>query len=151
MRRALDAFYIRGVSHNIPFLAALMAHPRFRAGRLTTNFIAEEFKGGFTAAHLPPTRSGGAGGGRRRRRARRATSARGIDAGQPRSVMLNREPVAVTVTGASGPASPSMSAAGASQVETDWQPGDPLFHGKVDGQVDRRAGRRRRLGLAPDP
>ena len=54
MRRALDEFYVRGVSHNVPFLAALMAHPRFRAGRLTTNFIAEEFKGGFTAAHLPP-------------------------------------------------------------------------------------------------
>ena len=54
MRRALDEFYVRGVSHNVPFLAALMAHPRFREGRLTTNFIAEEFKGGFTAAHLPP-------------------------------------------------------------------------------------------------
>ena len=54
MRRALDEFYVRGVSHNVPFLAALMAHPRFREGRLTTNFIAEEFKGGFTAADLPP-------------------------------------------------------------------------------------------------
>src|SRR4051812_15174443 len=54
MRRALDEFYVRGVSHNVPFLAALMAHPRFRAGKLTTNFIAEEFKGGFTAKHLPP-------------------------------------------------------------------------------------------------
>jgi acetyl/propionyl-CoA carboxylase alpha subunit len=47
MRRALDEFYVRGVSHNVPFLAALMAHPRFVAGNLTTNFIAEEFKGGF--------------------------------------------------------------------------------------------------------
>ena len=54
MRRALDEFYVRGVSHNMPFLAALMAHPRFRAGKLSTNFIAEEFTGGFTAAHLPP-------------------------------------------------------------------------------------------------
>src|SRR5207248_3532506 len=54
MRRALDEFYVRGVSHNVPFLAALMAHPRFRAGKLTTNFIAEEFKGGFSAKHLPP-------------------------------------------------------------------------------------------------
>ena len=52
--RALDEFYVRGVSHNVPFLAALMAHPRFREGKLTTNFIAEEFKGGFTATHLPP-------------------------------------------------------------------------------------------------
>ena len=44
MRRALDEFYVRGVSHNVPFLAALMAHPRFREGRLTTNFIAEELR-----------------------------------------------------------------------------------------------------------
>src|SRR5690606_14622068 len=36
---ALDAYYIRGVNHNISFLNALMVHPRFRAGELTTNFI----------------------------------------------------------------------------------------------------------------
>src|SRR5499426_818812 len=44
---ALDAFVIDGVEHNIPFLAALMQHPRWRQGRLSTGFIAEEFKGGF--------------------------------------------------------------------------------------------------------
>jgi len=54
MREALDEYYIRGVSHNIPFLAALMAHPRFVEGRLTTNFIAEEYPNGFHAIDLPP-------------------------------------------------------------------------------------------------
>jgi propionyl-CoA carboxylase alpha chain len=44
---ALDAFVIDGVEHNIPFLAALMQHPRWREGRLSTGFIAEEYKGGF--------------------------------------------------------------------------------------------------------
>jgi propionyl-CoA carboxylase alpha chain len=44
---ALDAFAIEGIRHNIPFLAALMAHPRWRAGKLSTGFIAEEFKNGF--------------------------------------------------------------------------------------------------------
>src|SRR5687767_10405853 len=44
---ALDAFVIDGVEHNIPFLAALMRHPRWREGHLSTGFIAEEFKGGF--------------------------------------------------------------------------------------------------------
>jgi propionyl-CoA carboxylase alpha chain len=44
---ALDAFAIDGVEHNIPFLAALMQHPRWREGRLSTAFIAEEYKGGF--------------------------------------------------------------------------------------------------------
>ncbi len=78
MRRALDEFYVRGVSHNVPFLAALMAHPRFRAGKLTTNFIAEEFKGGFTGQAPAAARSGRAGGRRRRCRARRATSAAGV-------------------------------------------------------------------------
>jgi propionyl-CoA carboxylase alpha subunit len=44
---ALDAFVIEGIRHNIPFLAAIMAHPRWRSGRLSTAFIAEEFPGGF--------------------------------------------------------------------------------------------------------
>jgi propionyl-CoA carboxylase alpha chain len=44
---ALDAFTIEGIRHNIPFLAALMAHPRWREGRLSTGFIAEEFPDGF--------------------------------------------------------------------------------------------------------
>ncbi|MCC7167787.1 MAG: acetyl/propionyl-CoA carboxylase subunit alpha, partial [Rhodospirillales bacterium] len=54
MRSALDRFHIRGVSHNIPFLASLMSKDRFVKGRLTTNFIAEEYKNGFNAADLPP-------------------------------------------------------------------------------------------------
>jgi propionyl-CoA carboxylase alpha chain len=45
--QALDAFVIDGVEHNIPFLAAVMRHPRWREGRLSTGFIAEEFKAGF--------------------------------------------------------------------------------------------------------
>src|SRR5688572_20819462 len=45
---ALDAFVIDGVEHNIPFLAALMQHPRWREGRLSTGFIAEEYQGGFS-------------------------------------------------------------------------------------------------------
>jgi propionyl-CoA carboxylase alpha chain len=53
MNDALDSYYIRGVSHNISFLNALLAHPRFREGRLTTNFIAEEYPDGFHAADVP--------------------------------------------------------------------------------------------------
>ena len=43
MRRSLEEYYIRGVSNNLGFLSAVMAHPRFVEGDLTTNFIAEEF------------------------------------------------------------------------------------------------------------
>jgi propionyl-CoA carboxylase alpha chain len=47
---ALDAFTIEGIRHNIPFLAAVMQHPRWRAGQLSTGFIAEEFPRGFERA-----------------------------------------------------------------------------------------------------
>ncbi|MDG0968356.1 MAG: acetyl/propionyl/methylcrotonyl-CoA carboxylase subunit alpha [Porticoccaceae bacterium] len=47
MVSALDRYYIRGVNHNISFLNALMVHPRFLKGTLTTNFIADEFPDGF--------------------------------------------------------------------------------------------------------
>src|ERR1700756_2411280 len=62
---ALDAFYVDGIRHNIPFLSALMNHPRWREGRLSTGFIAEEFPRGFSA-HAPEgevARRGAAGGG----------------------------------------------------------------------------------------
>jgi propionyl-CoA carboxylase alpha chain len=48
--RALDQFTIEGVQHNIPFLAALMQHKRFRSGKLSTSFIAEEYPDDFHAA-----------------------------------------------------------------------------------------------------
>ena len=47
MSAALDGFVIDGIEHNIPFLSALMAHPRWREGRLSTGFIAEEYPDGF--------------------------------------------------------------------------------------------------------
>ncbi|KAB2692375.1 acetyl/propionyl/methylcrotonyl-CoA carboxylase subunit alpha [Brucella pseudogrignonensis] len=47
MGDALDAFEVEGIGHNLPFLSAVMEHPRFRAGALTTAFIAEEYPDGF--------------------------------------------------------------------------------------------------------
>ena len=46
---ALDAFTVEGVRHNISFLCALMEHPRWKSGKLSTAFLAEEFPGGFHA------------------------------------------------------------------------------------------------------
>jgi propionyl-CoA carboxylase alpha chain len=54
MSKALDTYYIRGVNHNISFLNSLMNHPRFLAGNLTTNFIAEEYQEGFSSDSMPP-------------------------------------------------------------------------------------------------
>ncbi len=48
--KALDAFEIEGLGHNIDFLSAIMQHPRFRSGELTTGFIAEEYPEGFEGA-----------------------------------------------------------------------------------------------------
>ena len=48
MSTALDAFEVEGIGHNLPFLSAVMQHPRFRAGNITTGFIAEEFPDGFS-------------------------------------------------------------------------------------------------------
>ncbi len=53
MRQALNGFVIRGVSSNIPFQAALLAHPRFVAGDFNTGFIAEHYAGGFRAQDVP--------------------------------------------------------------------------------------------------
>lgn len=47
---ALDNFRIKGLGHNVDFLSAIMQHPRFRSGELTTGFIAEEYPEGFEGA-----------------------------------------------------------------------------------------------------
>jgi propionyl-CoA carboxylase alpha chain len=47
---ALDSFRIEGIGHNVDFLSALMQHPRFRSGNITTGFIAEEYPEGFQGA-----------------------------------------------------------------------------------------------------
>jgi propionyl-CoA carboxylase alpha chain len=50
MREALNAFVIRGISSNIPFQAALLAHPKFVSGQFNTGFIAEQYPKGFSTA-----------------------------------------------------------------------------------------------------
>ena len=52
MRNALDAFELEGIGHNLPFLAAVMDHPKFVSGDMTTAFIAEEYPDGFEGVTL---------------------------------------------------------------------------------------------------
>ena len=73
---ALDQFAIDGIRHNIPFLSAIMQNPRWRQGRLSTGFIAEEFAGGFSAA-LPA--------GEADRKSTRLNSSHGIGSRMPSS------------------------------------------------------------------
>ena len=53
MRGALDEFQVEGIGHNLPFLSAVMDHPKFVSGDITTAFIAEEYPEGFAGATLP--------------------------------------------------------------------------------------------------
>ncbi|TDP75068.1 acetyl-CoA carboxylase biotin carboxylase subunit [Roseateles toxinivorans] len=53
MREALNGFVIRGISSNIPFQAALLAHPDFVSGNFNTGFIAQHYAGGFRAEDVP--------------------------------------------------------------------------------------------------
>ncbi|WP_300015831.1 acetyl/propionyl/methylcrotonyl-CoA carboxylase subunit alpha [uncultured Roseobacter sp.] len=53
MRVALDSFEVEGIGHNLPFLSAVMDHPKFISGDMTTAFIAEEYPDGFDGVELP--------------------------------------------------------------------------------------------------
>ena len=52
MRLALDTFEVEGIGHNLPFVAAVMDHPRFTSGNMTTAFFAEEYPEGFQGVTL---------------------------------------------------------------------------------------------------
>ena len=53
MRDALDRFEVEGIGHNLPFLSAVMDHPKFVSGDMTTAFIEEEYPDGFNGVSLP--------------------------------------------------------------------------------------------------
>jgi propionyl-CoA carboxylase alpha chain len=135
--QALDAFAIEGISHNIPFLSALMRHKRWREGRLSTAFITDEFKGGFTlrapegamaqrlvavAAAMDALtwpRQGGAGLGP-----------------HSRTVLLGEQTHAVTVDCAPGAWHVQDAATGETlRVVSDWVPGQPTWRGSVGDEV----------------
>ena len=151
MQSALDAFYIRGVTHNMPFLAAVMAHERFREGRLSTNFIAEEFADGFQGRELTA-----------REQSRLAAVAAIVQhrQGQREAIISGQLDGHGVVPGSdwvvlSDDVSHDLHVAeteagfrvtnneGELTVETEWRLGEPLFRAVVDGepmtvQVDRR-------------
>ena len=103
---ALDAFYVDGIRHNIPFLSALMNHPRWREGKLSTGFIAEEFPKGFAAR--PPEgeiarRLAAVGAaidhvlGERKRQISGQMNGRLVQRERRRAVWLDREEIALDV------------------------------------------------------
>ena len=137
MRRALDAFYIRGVNHNIPFLAAVMAAERFQAGRLTTNYIAEEYPEGFQGRELPAeTRNrlvsvAAVLQARSERSCNGHPAAAGLSELVERVVMIGREPQVAKLS-REGEAFAVEFDGGRHVIESDWRPGQPLFKGRLD-------------------
>src|SRR4029077_6325893 len=146
---ALDAFYVDGIRHNIPFLSALMHHPRWREGRLSTGFIAEEFPKGF-AVRVPEgevaRRIAAVGAaidhvlGARKRQISGQMAGRIVRRERRRAVWLDRQEIllevaregdaiAVRFVDADG------KVGNAHLLQSSWTPGDPVWQGTIDGQV----------------
>jgi len=138
---AIDRYVIRGLGHNLDFLSAIYQHPRFRAGELTTGFIAEEYPDGFhgapmvgdTQAHLIAA----AATVHARLAARAATltgqlNGHGPEWGDTWSVMLDGARHDVRVLDAGESTSVEWEGR-ALNLESGWQPGDPLFEASIAG------------------
>jgi propionyl-CoA carboxylase alpha chain len=147
---ALDAFYIDGIQHNVPFVTALMQHPRWREGKLSTGFIAEEYPEGFKARraegearsvlvavaaaidHLHNMRrrlisdqmTNGAVQFAKRRVVEIAGERQTIEVGGTDGNLL-----AVSFIGADGKTEHSVS------VSSAWSAGEPVWHGQVAGKT----------------
>jgi len=142
--RALDAFVIDGIRHNIPFLSALMAHPRWREGRLSTGFIAEEFGAGY----VPKAPEGEAADAmaaiaaaidnalNRRKRAisGQMRESHGFAFDAKRAVMLGKARVDCALAHEVGALVVTLASGRRLTVTDDWRPGDPLWRGEVHGR-----------------
>ncbi|MGX9427562.1 MULTISPECIES: acetyl-CoA carboxylase biotin carboxylase subunit [Bradyrhizobium] len=145
---ALDAFYVDGIRHNIPFLSALMNHPRWREGKLSTGFIAEEYPKGFSAR--PPEgeiarRLAAVAAaidhvlGERKRQISGQMNGRLVQRERRRAVWLERDEIALDVAreadgiavrfiGSDGlPGNPH-------NLVSSWVPGEQVWQGTIDGQ-----------------
>ncbi len=151
MCEALNGFYIRGISHNISFVAAVLRHRRFVSGRFTTGFIAEEYPSGFDAADAPhddPALLAAIAAFARRRYIDRAVRISGQVGGHGRKVDkdwvvligAHRYPVVVEPTDAGY----KVTHGGAVyDLRSDWKLGEPIFRGTCNGtpvllQLERR-------------
>ena len=143
---ALDAFAIDGIRHNIPFLAALMAHPRWRAGKLSTGFIAEEFPKGFhnrapqgesakmlaaVAAAIDHVL------GDRKRRISGQMAGRLVTRESRRAVWLDGEEIRLGVSARDGEIIVALEEGDEGKpyaLGSLWKPGEPVWSGTVNGK-----------------
>jgi propionyl-CoA carboxylase alpha chain len=142
MRLALDAFEVEGIGHNLPFVAAVMDHPRFQAGNITTAFIAEEYPDGFKGATLDAAalrRVAAAAAAMNRVAEIRRTRISGTMDNHERKVgdswvvALQGEVFAVTIAADRAGSSVSFADGQVVRIESNWTPGQPLARLMVDG------------------
>jgi len=141
---ALDAFVIDGIRHNIPFLSALMAHPRWRAGQLSTGFIAEEFPQGFHAQAPEGERAAVIAAvaaaidltlGERKRQISGQMSGRDVVRDSARAVWLGKAEYRLVVGREGNAVSVHLTEEkGARLMSSNWKPGDSLWEGSIDGR-----------------
>jgi propionyl-CoA carboxylase alpha chain len=151
MRSALDRFVIRGVSNNLSFLSALVAHPRYVEGRISTHTIAEEYPDGFHPADLPhedPVVIISVAAAIVRHYRDRAAKIDGQLRGHQRRVpadwviLMNEEPHPVSIVPNDGGYDVTY-AGGHYEVRSDWQFGQQLFTGTINGrEIHVQVGRR---------
>ena len=142
MRVALDSFEVEGIGHNLPFLSAVMDHPRFASGEITTAFIDEEYPEGFQGVELPDEVlrriAASAAAMHRVAEIRRTRVSGRMDnherhIGEDWVVSLQGQSFAVTVAADHDGASVRFADGGAMRVASDWTPGDALARLDVDG------------------
>ncbi|MFH5773511.1 acetyl-CoA carboxylase biotin carboxylase subunit [Paracoccus sp. NGMCC 1.201697] len=150
MRLALDEFEVEGIGHNLPFLSAVMDHPKFVSGDISTAFIAKEYPEGFLGATLPEAeiiRVAASAAAMHRVAEIRRTRISGRLDNHERHV---GEHWVVTVSGREFPVRITADKQGSTveiegrklRVESDWLPGQSLARIAVDGaplvmKVDR--------------
>src|SRR5260221_9078549 len=146
---ALDSFYIDGIRHNIPFLSALMLHPRWREGNLSTGFIAEEFPGGFAVrtpeGEIARRLAAVAASidhvlGERKRQISGQLTGRPVQRERRRAVWLERNEIALDIArDADGIAVRFVGADGTPghphYLVSSWTPGEAVWQGTIDGQL----------------
>ncbi|SFG51933.1 biotin carboxyl carrier protein /biotin carboxylase [Palleronia marisminoris] len=142
MRLALDRFELEGIGHNLPFLSAVMDHPKFTSGDMTTAFIAEEYPDGFSGAELPEAELS-------RIVAATAAMNRVVDIRRTRIsgrmdnherrignewvVVIGGHETAAIVEADRDGATVRFDDGSAHRVTSDWRPGEPLAILQVDG------------------
>ncbi len=142
MRSALDRFLIKGVSHNISFLSALMVNPRYVAGNMSTNMIGEEYPEGFQPtdlSHQDPTIFISVAASMMRGYRDRAAQIDGQLSGHERRVpddwvvVMNKEHHPVSVIQNQGGYDVKYKGH-TYAVRSKWEFGQPIFSGTINGE-----------------